>query len=407
MRRPLLHFVGPHVDDLHDPVGIGAAGRCEQVRDRLAGEAQRLLERLGLIHEHVGARGSVTLVVDQPLAPAGILGAGRQRRPLAIRHRLRRIGDVFVVALAAGRGRIEAEPAAGQQEQRARFLRAAVAADLRPGIVLAPLVGARLVDQHARRRRARCILQIVIEERLHHRAAEPASGVAFELDRADAAAFAPALAVIPRPEHEVQPLAARILRCERLEQRRAAVDVFLIEQSRRRSSSARSAVPSRAACRLPGSATTSRSSCAPRAHARSRADRDRAPSPVRRRSRRAGTCRTRRTHPTTICGRPCARLLVVRELERAELAERAVVEPVVAHPAIDHRRERHRDLQRRMRMHDRHDGRVALVRAAERADAAVATPARSSPATRSCRSSRSRDRLSVGFAGPRSGRVIT
>ena len=131
-----------------------AAGRCEQVRDRLAGDAQRLLQRLGLIHQHVGARGGVTLIVDQPLAPAGILGAGRQRRALAIRHRLGRIGDVLVVALAAGGGRFEAEPAAGQQEQRARFLRAAFAAGARPVIVLAPLVGAGLVDEHARRRRA-------------------------------------------------------------------------------------------------------------------------------------------------------------------------------------------------------------------------------------------------------------
>jgi hypothetical protein len=30
------------------------------------------------------------------------------------------------------------------------------------------------------------------------------SGNAFELDRSDVAAFAPALAVIPRPEHQVR-----------------------------------------------------------------------------------------------------------------------------------------------------------------------------------------------------------
>jgi hypothetical protein len=75
-------------------------------------------------------------------------------------------------------------------------------------------------------------LQIVIEERLHHAAAEPAGRVAFELESRRCAAFARALAVIPRSEHQVQYLAARIFRRERLIQRRAAIDVFLIEQTR-------------------------------------------------------------------------------------------------------------------------------------------------------------------------------
>ena len=61
---------GPHVDDLHHPIRIGAAGGCEQIRNRLARDAHRLLQRLGLIHQHVRTRGRVALIVDQPLAPA-------------------------------------------------------------------------------------------------------------------------------------------------------------------------------------------------------------------------------------------------------------------------------------------------------------------------------------------------
>ena len=41
--------------------------------------------------------------------------------------------------------------------------------------------------------------------------------------------------------------------------------------------------------------------------------------------------------------------------------ERAVMEPVVAHPPVDHRALGRRDLERRMRLQQRHDDREALV----------------------------------------------
>ena len=71
-------------------------------------------------------------------------------------------------------------------------------------IVPVPLIGAGLIGEHARRVGLRGVLQVVVEERLHHRAAKPARGVAFELDHADAPPFPPTLAVIPGTEHEVQ-----------------------------------------------------------------------------------------------------------------------------------------------------------------------------------------------------------
>ena len=95
------------------------------------------------------------------------------------------------------------------------------------------------------------------------------------------------------------------------------------------------------------------------------------------------------------------------EVVEVGLAEGAVVEPVVAHPAVDHRALGHGSLERRMRVDERHDHREALVRAADHADAAVGLRARSSRASRSCRTRRSSDRPCVGFSGPRSGRVMT
>ena len=53
------------------------------------------------------------------------------------------------------------------------------------------------------------------------------------------------------------------------------------------------------------------------------------------------------------------------------LAEGAVVEPVVAHPAIDHGIHGNRDLERGVRMDERHQGQKAVVGDAEDADLAV------------------------------------
>src|SRR3546814_2271336 len=52
-------------------------------------------------------------------------------------------------------------------------------------------------------------------------------------------------------------------------------------------------------------------------------------------------------------------------------AEGTVVEPVVAHPAVDHRTFGRRDLQRRVRVEQRHDDGDALVGRSDHPDAAV------------------------------------
>src|SRR4051812_20586906 len=95
-----------------------------------------------------------------------------------------------------------------------------------------PLVSSRLIHKYPGRVGLRTVLQVVVEERLHGCPAEPGGCVAFEHDRPDAAALATALTVIPGSEDEVNPLAVRIAAGQRLVQRRAAVDVFLIKQAR-------------------------------------------------------------------------------------------------------------------------------------------------------------------------------
>ena len=70
--------------------------------------------------------------------------------------------------------------------------------------------------------------------------------------------------------------------------------------------------------------------------------------------------------------RRCARRRLLVDVRHVLLPERAVVKPVVAHPAIDHRIHRHRHLQRRMRVDQRHQRQEPVVRDAEDADLAVA-----------------------------------
>ena len=87
-------------------------------------------------------------------------------------HRLRRIRDVLVVlrlALPAA-ARIRAGPLAADTADASS--RAARGARSRPTVISLPVVGAGLVNQHARRVRLRPVLQVVVEERLHDVAAE-------------------------------------------------------------------------------------------------------------------------------------------------------------------------------------------------------------------------------------------
>src|SRR5205823_4588311 len=112
-----------------------------------------------------------------------------------------------------------------------RMLRASFDAGTRPAVIAPPLVRARFICKHARELRLRPSLQVMVEERLHYRAAEPACRVAFEMKLADAAAFTPRPAMVPGSQDQMDHLTRAVLACQGPVQRRATVNVFLIKQA--------------------------------------------------------------------------------------------------------------------------------------------------------------------------------
>ncbi len=93
-----------------------------------------------------------------------------------------------------------------------------------------PDVRAGLIDQDPGGVGIGRVLEVVIEERLHHVAAKPGTGIAFESNQSETASIASTPVVTPWTQHEMDLLAHGVLRRKRLEQGRPAVDVFLIEQ---------------------------------------------------------------------------------------------------------------------------------------------------------------------------------
>src|SRR5206468_2880251 len=63
-----------------------------------------------------------------------------------------------------------------------------------------------------------------------------------------------------------------------------------------------------------------------------------------------------------------ARRFLLVDVRHPLLTEGAVVEPVVAYPSVDHRVHRHRHLERRMRIDERHQRQETVIRDAQDAD---------------------------------------
>src|SRR5271168_1211626 len=85
-----------NVDQLDDPVRVGATCGSDQVNDWLAGQLDRGRERFAHEGEHVGAAIHEALVGHKPCAPTGAVPL--QDGPRTIRHWLRGIGYKFRVA---------------------------------------------------------------------------------------------------------------------------------------------------------------------------------------------------------------------------------------------------------------------------------------------------------------------
>src|ERR1043165_3487826 len=95
-----------------------------------------------------------------------------------------------------------------------------------------PLVRAGLERCHGRNvglRRA--VFQILIEERSQYLTSKRQRRIAIKLDRAERAALANLLTVMPWSQHEEHFVVVRILRFDRFVHRDIAVDVFLVPQT--------------------------------------------------------------------------------------------------------------------------------------------------------------------------------
>ena len=175
------------------------------------------------VDEHVRAIGDRALIADEPALPrVAVLAAHRARH---VGHRLARIGHVLVVGIGTLPACGASQPAlpVRLQVQRRRRLRE------RPVRERAPHVGAGL--EHVRRRGGhvrRVVLEVRVEERLHHVAPELQRGVAREVQRPERARLVVDAAVPPRAEHEVAEVAVGVLRLERAVRRDRAVHVLLI-----------------------------------------------------------------------------------------------------------------------------------------------------------------------------------
>jgi len=91
------YLVGIEVDELDDPVGIRAAGRSNQVGDRLAADFHRRGERVRDEGDDIGAAGDSALIVDKPLLPWNVFSeAYGMAGSSAERHGLGGIGNVFL-----------------------------------------------------------------------------------------------------------------------------------------------------------------------------------------------------------------------------------------------------------------------------------------------------------------------
>jgi hypothetical protein len=62
------YLVGIDVDQLHHPVGVRAAGRGDQIGDRLPADLHRRGQHVGDERHDIGAAGRFALIVHQPFA---------------------------------------------------------------------------------------------------------------------------------------------------------------------------------------------------------------------------------------------------------------------------------------------------------------------------------------------------
>ena len=366
LRRDLVRI---DVDHLHDPVGIGAARRRDQVHLRLAADLQWRFQHVRDEGDDIRPARRFSLIVDQPLRPRA--PAGGLNRPGAVGHRLRGIGEVLVERrvsrLRCGEIKFQSR---GEIERRG-LNRAAARAPGRPRRQSTPGVGAGLEGRDGRQVRfRRALLEVVIQEWTQDIAAELQPRIGAKFQRAERAAVRDFLAVMPRAHHQEYLVVGGVLRLDRVVDRDRAVDVLLIPETvdqhhrdgrrlRRQQLVHRLIAPERVVARMLEQLAPEADLLEPAA----------APELARRSRLHEHVVLVVVALPPVHVG--LARRFLVVDVAHHLLAERPVVEPVVAHPAVDHRVHRHRHLQRRVRVEERHQRQESVVGNPEDADPAV------------------------------------
>ncbi len=85
---------GVDVDELDDPVGVGAGGGGEEVGGDVAGEGEVVVERREGEGGYIGTGGDEGLIFDEPGVPAGAGGVGGLNGAVAVGDWVGGVGDV-------------------------------------------------------------------------------------------------------------------------------------------------------------------------------------------------------------------------------------------------------------------------------------------------------------------------
>src|SRR5262245_8675043 len=186
-------FVGVEIDDLHDPIRVGAAGRGDDVDDWLAADLHWRGQHVRLEREYIGTTRLFPLIINQPEPPSTAVN-----RPGAKWHGLGRIGRVFFKCAVTGLRRGELRSQSSIQVKRSGLDRATAGTSCRPRWKPLPLVRAGLKRRHWSNVHLRgVVLEEMIEERLQNLASKIETGVAPELYRSQRAAVANFLTMMP------------------------------------------------------------------------------------------------------------------------------------------------------------------------------------------------------------------
>src|SRR5229473_313310 len=128
-RRLARHFVGIHVNHLDHPIGVGAAGRSDQIGDRLPTYFHWRAQYIRDESQDIRTAGRLTLVVHKPLRPRVTVSvADGLNGAYAEGYGLSGVRDIFIERCIARLRRSEAQLQTGGEIERGWPDRAAAGA---------------------------------------------------------------------------------------------------------------------------------------------------------------------------------------------------------------------------------------------------------------------------------------